>query len=276
MIYFREYQKRSLIPIAALGLAAYYAMVFVPVKHRAESLDVPLRQAWRRLAASLDQTNSAAIDFLNVTNQLAETRQALAAFEAARQKAISRIDLPTPLRVKLNSQFELVDFQNERSKELDDLMREGKEAQVTIEAPVFTGYPEHTADMKRPALLWPALLFANSVARTAIDCKVESLHSLEMPIGLTNSPAGAGDQLVQIPIELEFSGSFANILRFLELLPLRSEEARGLGYTNAPAEKPVLLIDRLFVKKESPDKPDHARVFIRAVGYVLEDERTSQ
>ena len=57
---------------------------------------------------------------------------------------------PPALRARLNAPFELVDFQNERSKELDELMRVGKEKQVTVEAPVFSGFPEHTADLRQP------------------------------------------------------------------------------------------------------------------------------
>jgi hypothetical protein len=276
-IFLREYQRRCLIPLGAIGLAAYYLMVFVPVKHRAESLDVPLRQSWQKLAASLEQTNALAIDFLHVTNQLGETRQALAILDTARQKATARFELPPALRARLNAPFELVDFQNERSKELDELMRVGKEKQVTVEAPVFSGFPEHTADLRQPALLWPALAFANNLLHSAIDCKIEALHALEVPVALTNNPAASGaEQLVQIPIEMEFSSSFENAWKLARLLPLRAEEARAAGFTNAPADKPVLLIDRLFVKKQSPEKPDEARIFLRAVGYVLQEERASQ
>ena len=96
-------------------------------------------------------------------------------------------------------------------------------------------------------------------------------------MALTNNPAASGaEQLVQIPIEMEFSSSFENAWKLARLLPLRAEEARAAGFTNTPADKPVLLIDRLFVKKQSPEKPDEARIFLRAVGYVLQEERASQ
>jgi hypothetical protein len=273
----REYQRRCLIPLGAIGLAAFYLMVFVPVKHRAESLDGPLRQAWQRLAVSLEQTNALAIDFLHITNQLGETRQALASLESARQKATARFELSPALRAKLGAPFELVDFQNERSKEMDELMRLGKESKVTIEAPVFSGFPEHTADLRQPAFLWPALAFADTLLHSAIECKIEALHSLEVPVALTNSPPSNGaEQLVQIPIEMEFSGPLENILKLTKLLPLRGEEARAAGFTNAPADKPVLLLERLFIKKQVPEKPDEARVFLRVTGFVLQEERASQ
>ncbi|HVV00147.1 MAG TPA: hypothetical protein VHH88_02220 [Verrucomicrobiae bacterium] len=272
-VFFREYQRRSLIPLLTLGLVAYYIMVYLPVRHRAESLDAPLRHAWKRLAATVGQTNTVAIDFLHITNQLAETRQALAILDAARQKAAARIELAPVLRAKLAAPFELVDYQNERSKEMDELLWLGKENQVTIEAPVFTGYPEHTVDVKEPKLLWPALAFANGLARAAVECKVEALHSLDVPLALTNDASYADPGgVVEIPIELEFSSSLENALKLLRMLPLKVDEARAAGFTNAPPEKPVLLIDRLFIKKQTPEKPDDARIFLRAVGYVARGE----
>jgi hypothetical protein len=39
----------------------------------------------------------------------------------------------------------------------------------------------------------------------------------------------------------------------------------------APPEKPALFIDRLVIKKQSPDKPDEVRVWMRLVGFVLRD-----
>src|SRR2546421_9595691 len=96
---FPEYRRRCVVPIAGLALVAYYIFVFMPWGGRAHNLDSPLEKEWRALAASLEQTNSATIDFLHITNQLAETRQALAILESARQKAGPRLDPGPVVRV---------------------------------------------------------------------------------------------------------------------------------------------------------------------------------
>ena len=46
---------------------------------------------------------------------------------------------------------------------------------------------------------------------------------------------------------------------------------RAAGLPEAPLDKPVLFIDRLVVRKQSPDKPDEVRVSLRAVGFVLRE-----
>src|SRR5436190_23257423 len=98
MASFRERRRRSLLPLAGLGLAAYYVFVFLPLGHRASALDKPLRDAWKQLATSLDQSNSLAIDFLHVTNQLTETRQAIRLLKEGKKSVATRLKLGDPLR----------------------------------------------------------------------------------------------------------------------------------------------------------------------------------
>ena len=42
---FSEYQRRGLIPLAGLALAAYYSFVILPLARKAQSLDGPLQKA---------------------------------------------------------------------------------------------------------------------------------------------------------------------------------------------------------------------------------------
>src|SRR6266705_5349233 len=111
----QEYKRRSILPLAGLALAAYYLIVLLPLSRRAKELDAPLQNAWQKLSASLDQTNVIAIDFLRITNQLAETRQAITLLENAKQKAAARLELGATVRKRMNEPFKLVDYQIERS-----------------------------------------------------------------------------------------------------------------------------------------------------------------
>jgi hypothetical protein len=225
---FREYRRRCVVPLAGLALALYYVFVFMPLSRQAHNLDLPLEKEWRTLGASLDQTNSPTIDFLHITNQLAETRQALTILENARQKAAPRLDPSSVVRARLNSPFELVDYQNERSKEVDDLVRLAKQKEVTIEPAVYFGLPEHTAEIKQPRLLWPALAMTDGFMRTAIQCKVAAIHSLAVPLALTNFPAANGtERLAEIFLQVEFTGAVQNVRKVIQSLPLRGEELRS-------------------------------------------------
>jgi len=269
---FSQYQRRGIVPLVGLVLAAYYLLVLLPLSRRAESLDEPLQKAWHKLCVSLDQTNATAVDFGYITNQLNETRQALVILENARQQATARLQLGAVVRAKMNADFALVEYENERSREMEELGNLAKQQQVTVEPAVFTSFPEHTADVKQPALLWAALSLTDTLLQTALRCKVTAIQSLDVPPVLTNAPPTNGtERLVQIPLNLEFSGSAASAVRLLQSLPLRADEIRATDLPEAPADKPPLFVDRLVVEKQSPDKPDEVHVWLRAVGYVLQE-----
>ncbi len=255
-----------------MALGAYYLFVMLPLKKRTESLQVPLQKAWQGLAASLDQTNALALDFQRITNQLGETRQALVVMDHAKSQATGRLQLSAPLRARINEPFQLVEYQDERSRELDDLNLLAKKHKTTLEPAVFAGFPEHTADVKQPTLLWAALSMVDGLLRTAIQCDVATVHTLETPLSITNAPPTNGvERVFEIPLHAEFTGTVSNATKFIQSLPLRADEIKAAGLPEAQPDKPVLFIDRLIIAKQSPEKPDEVRVTLRAVGYVLRD-----
>lgn len=269
---FAELKRRSVIPIACLVLIAYYLLVFVPLANRARRLDEPLQKGWQRLAASVDQTNAVALDFQRITNQLNETRHELALLEDARKKAAMRLELPGPLRAKLNAPFQLVDYQIERSKQIDDVERKARQEKISVDPGVFAGFPEHTADMVEPALLWSALAMTDDLLQTALRCKVAAIHSLEVAVAFTNASWGdSTGAWAEIPLQLEFTAPAENALRVLQSLPLKLEEIRAVGLPVPAGPRQPLFIDRLIIRKETPEKLDDVRVWVRAVGFVLRD-----
>jgi hypothetical protein len=269
---FSEYQRRGIVPLAGLVLAVYYFTVLLPLSRRSEKLDEPVQKAWQRLSILLDQTNAPAIDFLHITNQLTETRQALLILENATQQATARLQPGPALRAKMHADFALVEYENERSRQLDELSTLAKQQQAVVAPGVFAGFPEHTAEVKQPALLWAALSLTEGLLRTALQCKVIAIHSLEVPPVLTNAPPTDGiERLVEIPLQVEFTGSATSAAKLIQCLPLRADEIRAAGLPEAPADKPALFVDRLIIQKQSPDKPDEVRVWLRAVGFVLRE-----
>jgi hypothetical protein len=272
MNFVQRYKRLALLPLAGLGLAAYYFAVFVPLSHRVDDLDVPLERAWQTLAGSLDRTNALTLDFRAITNQLNETRQALAVLQRTKRKAIARLELGAAVRAELDAPFQLVDYQNERSKLADELSQLAKQQQVTLEPAVLAGFPEHTADVPQPALLWSALSFVDGLLTTTIRCKVATIHSLDAPPLLPDpSAANASASLTEIPLQIDFTGPVASVTRLLQSLPLRAEELRAAGLPEASPDKLPLFVDRLLIKKQSPDKPDEVRVSLRVIGFVLRE-----
>jgi hypothetical protein len=269
---FSKYQRRGVVPLAGLVLAAGYLFVLLPLAHRAESLDEPLQKAWQKLSVSLGQTNATAIDFLQITNRLGETRQDLLILENAKKQATARLQLGAAVRAKMLADFQLVEYEGERSKQVDELSNLAKQQQVAVEPVVFADFPAYTADVKQPNLLWAALALTDSLIRTALQCKVAAIQSLEVPPVLTNAPPpNELERLAEIPLQVEFTASAASAARLLQCLPLRADEIKAAGLLEVPADKPVLFIDRLLVQKESADKPDEVHVWLRVLGFALRE-----
>jgi len=262
-----EIKRRAMIPLIGVGLAAYYVLVFLPLDHRARSLDVPLDKAWQGLATSLGRPKSAAIDFGSISNQLEATRSALATLADAKTKSLGRTEISDALRDSLNRSFQLLEYQNRRGQEVEEISRLAAQKKVVIEPPVFAGYPEHTVETRQPELLWAALSYIDILLRIAVQSEVVAIHHMEAPVALTNSPP-FGPSWAEIPVQLEFTASGANALRFLRALPLRAEEAQAAGYKEFPTNKPPMFIDRLVIRKQTPAKPDEVRVLVKAIGFV--------
>ncbi|PWU18424.1 MAG: hypothetical protein C5B50_09105 [Verrucomicrobia bacterium] len=268
MASFQEYKRRSLVPLAGMGLAAYYLLVFLPIERRAEGLDAPLRQARKQLSMSMHQTNGG-FDFARLTNQLAETRCALDQLDNARQKVATRLEPGAVVRARMSSPFHYVEYENERSKLMESLGKMAKQQGVSLEPEVFAGFPEYTADMEQPSFLWAALALADNFVTCALQAKVSALHWLETPVALTNNPANEPPgHWTEIPLQVEFTASALNATRLIQSLPLRSDEIRAAGLPEAPPDKLPLFIERLVIRKQSPDKPDEVRVWLRLVGFV--------
>ena len=270
MASFQEYKRRSLLPIGLAVLALYYVLVFVPLTHRVHNVDEPLQRAWNKLANAVDQNNATSLDFTSLTNQLQETRQALAVLDSAKQKAAARLESSPGLRAKLVAPFQLVDYQNERSKLIDDLDRKAREQKIALEPAVYIGFPEHTTETQDPAMLWAALSFTEELLDSALRSKVSAIHSLEVPLQLTNAPSSETvGRWEEVPLQLEFTSAAENVLRLLLALPARREATNA-----APAgatERAPLFIERLIIRKQSPEKADEVRVWLRVIGFALRE-----
>jgi len=267
----KEYRRRSFIPLVGIVLAAYYLVVLVPLNRSSRELDEPLNKSWKSLSAALGQTNTVAIDFAYLTNQLNETRDALALLDLGRRKAAARVELGPSVLEKVDSPFQLVEYQNERSLQMDTLTKLAKQKGVALEPAVLMGLPEHTADITQPELLWAALSVAEGLLTTALQCKVGAIHTLESPLTLTNTPSllNGYSSLAELPFRLELTGPFDSVAKFMHCLPLRGEEVRASGLPEASKEKPPIFIERLVLMKQTPEKPDEVRLSLDVKGFVL-------
>lgn len=266
-----EIRQHGLLPLLAVVLVAVCLFVFLPLDRKARSLEAPLAKSWRQLAATLGETNALELDFVNLTNQFDLSRSALALLDTARNAARARVELDADLRSHLDLDFLLVDYKNEAGRRMDTLVRLAKKENVVLEPAVFAGFPEQYFEMKEPALLWVELEFLDSLLTTAIHAQVTTIHSVAAQLPLDNARSGeAGSLLAELPLRIELTGPTRNVIRFLQTLPLRGDEIKAAGLPEAPTNKPALFIDRLVLRKQSPQKTDEVRVSLRAVGFVFQ------
>lgn len=264
-----ERQRRMLLPAATVLLAVLYALVLRPLARKASELDAPLESDWRRLAIALGRSNATQLDFAAFAGNLRDTRTALDVLRAAARRATARIAIPERLRDHLDMPFQLVDYQYEQHRLADEIEAAAKALKVQLADGVLAGFPEHTADLQQPELLWAGLEFAQHAVRAALSNQVTAIHSLRVPSGFASQPATNGDlSLVEVPVEMELSGPAPGVTRFLELLPLRAGETQAAGLPDLGPDKPVLFIDRLLLRRENPEQADQVHVWVRLIGFL--------
>jgi len=153
---------------------------------------------------------------------------------------------------------------------MDALTRLAKKENVVLEPAALAGFPEQSAEMQEPALLWAELAFLDSLMTAAINAKVTTIHLISAKMPLTHAlPPNQGRSLVELPLLIELTGPVENVGRFLQTLPLRGDEIKAAGLPAAPTNKPALFVDRLVLRKQTPARLDEARLSLRAVGFVF-------
>src|SRR5207248_6718278 len=107
---------------------------------------------------------------------------------------------------------------------------------------------------------------------SAIRCKLTAIHSLDVPLTMTNAPGtDSSGRWDAIPLQVEFTASADSAAQFVQSLPLRGEEIRAAGLPGRPGDKLPLFIDRLIIRKQSPEKLQEVRVWLQAIGFVLRE-----
>jgi hypothetical protein len=185
---------------------------------------------------------------------------------------LQRVNLDRSVRERIRQSFQHVDFQNERQWNLEELQRLARDKQVAVAPAVLRGYPEYSTDLKNPELLWGHLAVVQEVLVLAVKCQVTSIHTLNVR---TPRPI-AGDEIqtsaiYELPVTVQVSGPMPCIARFMACLPLRTDETRNLGITDVSPTKPAFFIDRVLLRKETPEKPEVVRAELRITGMVYRD-----
>ncbi|MCL4178969.1 MAG: hypothetical protein KJ072_14655 [Verrucomicrobia bacterium] len=256
--------------LAGLGLCLYFLAVYQPLSRQVAALDQPLLKTWQDLAqASAQVTSPDHTQLPKIDAALQSVQDARALLERSRQALVARIRPAPQLTERINSSFQLIEFQNERQLATEQIWRLARQKKVQLDPNLAGGFPEYFADRRQPALLWAQLRLLQDVLNTAVSSEVSRIESISSPaVEVHSAESGRPDYLANVPVEIELVGTANAVQRFLESIPLRAEEILDRGLPEAAPGKPAYFIDRLFLRKEARDKVDEVRLRAVIRGFV--------
>lgn len=254
----------------AVGLALYYFLIFRPLLERAETLDKPLDDVWQELVDF--STESSAIRDLDL-EQINKTQKtlesSLAATEKIRETISARVELEPEIRAKMNEPFYLIDFQNERQKRIEQLIDLAKARKVTLDPTALAGFPEYKAETRDPSVLWAQLSIVDQVLAVAINSDVGQIRNLSLlPTRPESNVKDAEAYWREIPLRIELIAPMSSAAKFLFAMPLRAEEMKSAGLPESLPGKPALFLERVLLRKQTPEKPDEVNLDVVVSGFI--------
>jgi hypothetical protein len=274
MISPRKYQivQRALLLSGLFGLL-YYQLVFRPLADRVNGLDQPLQEVWSRLFKKrLTNAGGEDVDIESmrrIMERLTTTLNNSTNFNTA---VMEHIRTDGVVRLKMRQSFQLVEFSNERQLLQEELASQARSNKVSIAAAVTAGYPEYSADLLQPGLLWAQLSIMHQTLLTAINSGIGSIESVSARpskgLRMEDDSPPIADEL---SFNLQMTGEPLAVGRFLACLPIRKPEAIEANLPAFPESKPELFIDRLVIRREVPEKPDVVRMELRISALVYRD-----
>ena len=254
--------------VVALGLVLYYFLLFRPLSRRVEALDEPLDVVSRELVnLSLESQGIHDLDLAQVTKTKEALQASLATTAKVGQMIAGRVELEPDIRAKLKEPFLLIDYQNERQKRIEQVSALAKTQQVALDPAVPSGFPEYKAEMKEPNLLWADLSIVHHILTVAINNKVGAVKNLNvLPVQLRR--AAGETSLEAISVRVELVAPMESVSGFLLALPLRAEEMKAAGLPESLPGKPALFLDKLILRKQTPEKPAEVNLDLVVCGFV--------
>lgn len=265
-----QYLQRMLF-IGFMLLMAYILIVYKPLNNWIESLDLPIQKRLNELSGKNPiKLNNNTIDITPIErrlNILEDTQQKFSAIEKLVKKQTALSQFTTE---KIKQPFQLVDFQNERQLRQEELEKVANTSNVIVYPSVLSGYPEYSAELKRPELLWAQLEMVHSVLLAAINSRVYSINSLSITKPQKTAPSEG--KLLDMPDEILFRVQITSTSR--SLFKFLADVTGGFtstatSNTNTTKISPPMLIDRILIKKEGPENPELIRAEIRFCGFVF-------
>lgn len=267
-------RNRWVMIFVTLGLALYYLLVVRPLSHKVEALDRPLDTVWKELVDfSREHSGIRELDLNQLKKSQANLRASLVTTEQTGQTMAARVELEPEIRAKMREPFLLIDFQNERQKRIEELTALARTNGVTLGSAPLSWFPEYKPEIENPSRLWAQLAIVHNILVTAINSKVGSVKSVGLLPMRSHPTTGSEAYWDEFPVQIEVEGPMNAVSDFLFALPLRAAEMKQAGLPDSSPGKPALFLDRLLLRKQTPEKLDYVNLQTVVSGFVAATER---
>jgi len=269
MICPRKYKVvQRVLLLGGLFLWLFLVLVFLPLSERARELDTPLTVNWYKVQKTqLVEAGPNGINKTPLETRWRELNELAQRWQSFSNALTRRLALDKAATEKMRQPFLLVEYQNERQLKQEELQRVCREKKVELAPAALSGYPDYSADLEHPELLWAHLSIVHHAMLQAINCGVTQLisTSVRTPRPLeTSEPLKS--KFLELPVTLQLAGQTPAIARFLASLPARAEDPREGELPPVADGKPALFIERILIRRINPEKPDDIRLEIRFTG----------
>ncbi len=140
----RRRRAQNSLLLAGFGLGLYYLLAYLPMSHRAASLDQPLLDLWKELAQASTQVTVRSNEphMPRLDDALQSLQDSRGLLEHSRRALADRIRPAPELEQRIKSTFQLIEFQNERQLATEQLWRLARQRKVQLDPKLAGGFPE--------------------------------------------------------------------------------------------------------------------------------------
>ena len=250
-------------------LSIVFLLVFLPINRRANSLDRDLSNA--HAALRLNSMHGTDIDLIfRKHHQISESTKV---FQGDLEKFSSRFLLSSNIQTRIETPFQLVDYEQQRFRFVSDYLDYAQESGVFLDESLETQLPSYSLAVETPSLLWAQLECVRHSLFLAMASKVSVIRALKILPGrvLAEAKFSSADWK-EFRIHLELNGKVGAVYRFINSLPLLYSELEAAGLPAPLTDKPAMMIDQ-FILNRTSDSPEDIHCEI-TIACFLKHSRT--
>jgi len=239
---------------------------YLPLDDRIDQMDVPLQDSWRRLSLSMQTNRLGGMLTMGELDDLPDAMNAtLSRFMDNEAELISRILLTESDQSKLESPFQLVEYENALATLQESIRREAAASKVGLAAEVLDGLPQHSTGVDNPSFLWVDFALAKHLLSLSIACQPERIDAFETLLTDSQVPEDRGLRISRF--RLQMLANMASVQQLIRTLPLRGSEAKELGLPSPYWERPALYVGGVMLQKAGPAPDDKVTLDLLVEGF---------